>query len=365
MRITIFFGHHKVGSTALQDYFSRNFQTLLDHKILYPMVDFEGLTSVFSGLKSDVTEEANKDLSFNTREPHNALAFKILNEFRKWHVPPYHTKLPHTSQMFHAIRCQINAFKPDNVVIISEVLAHLGSTSIDVIQRFKREFPDAEFQFIATLRRVDDYIMSWHSQRLRFPVKLNALDEGGLEPYLKGIHFDYKLMVKPWMEAFPDSKFVIRNHADVMKQGGSIEDFRVQSNLSYPEYMRPAKNSNPSYHRAVFEVARRAKNTLPASSAKIALDFLEISTPFLDLPNSRDIDLLGQEARTMMYDLFAPAHKFLGSIDGSGAFFPDIESVVECPPINYRDVVECLRPQIVNNLDNLEDKEVINFFQNI
>ncbi|KEP69987.1 hypothetical protein DL1_20495 [Thioclava dalianensis] len=363
MKIIVFFGHHKVGSTALQDFFSKNFQSLLDKKILYPMVDFQGLSLMLAKCATLRPESDDVRLPINAREAHNALAFKMIEEHRNSPVPPFHTHLPHTSQMFHAIRCQINAINPDHVVLISEVMANFGTITSSFFQRLKKEFPRAEFQFIATIRRVDEYLMSWHSQRLRFGHKLAPLDQGGLETYFDGIHFNYQRMIKPWIDAFPEANFVIRNHADVMMNGGSIEDFKVQSGLIYPDNMKPPSIANPSYHRATFELARRANKDLPPESAVKARNFLELITPALELPKSSQIELIGEKARLEMYDRFAPIHDFLGTTIRSGPFFSDFEKVRECQPIHYSEATEVILPQLGKHLPILRDEVARNFFQ--
>ena len=362
MKITVFIGHHKVGSTALQDFFARNFQTLIDHGILYPMVEFEGLTLMFGERVQGSPFASDFDFPINAREPHNALAFKMLGEHQKKPVPPFHKRLPHTQQMFHAIDCQIAALKPEHVVLVSEVMANFGATSKGLIERLKHNFPDAEFQFIVTLRRVDEYLMSWHSQRLRFGHRLEALDKGGFEKYLKGIHFDYRLMLAPWIEVFPNAKFIIRNHADVMKAGGSINDFMAQSGLSYPSSLAPPHRANPSYHRAIFDMARMANNKLSPKIALNVRNFLEAVTPFLELPKSSEVDLIGQATRQQMYELFVPIHEFLNATTKRTMFFPDIEEARVCGPIPYSQASQIVRPQLEKYLSDLSG-EARAFFQ--
>ena len=309
------------------------------------------------------SDSGDAHLPINAREAHNALAFKMIAEHEKGPVPQIHQHLPHTSQMFHAMRCQIEALNPDHVVLISEVMANFGAISPSFLQRLRKEFPRAEFQFIATIRRVDEYLMSWHSQRLRFGHKLAPLDQGGLETYFGGIHFNYQRMIKPWLDAFPDANFIIRNHADVMSNGGSIEDFKVQSGLEYPKKMMPPGSANPSYHRAIFELARKANNDLPPESALKAREFLERITPALNLPKSYQIELIGEAARTEMYDRFSPIHDFLGTTIKSGPFFPDIDKVRECQPIHYSEATETVLHQLGKHLQILKDEEARNFFQ--
>ena len=48
-RLILFIGHHKVGSTSLQDFFARNAVALAGDGVLYPFVDFQGLSYLVGG----------------------------------------------------------------------------------------------------------------------------------------------------------------------------------------------------------------------------------------------------------------------------------------------------------------------------
>src|SRR5690606_24095591 len=111
-------------------------------------------------------------------------------------VPPGHDRLPSLGQMEHAIRQQIRFFAPHTVILAAEVFAHFAAHSEDLIRRLHDLFAGADFTIVATLRRIDDYLASWHGQRFKFGHKVAPLRDDGLDDYLSGIHFDYRLMIE-------------------------------------------------------------------------------------------------------------------------------------------------------------------------
>ena len=82
MTFAFFIGHHKTGSTALQTYLANNYLTLLRQGILYPAVDAEGSAANLAAAIKGRDDMVNLG-RMNVREPHNALAFRILKCFRK------------------------------------------------------------------------------------------------------------------------------------------------------------------------------------------------------------------------------------------------------------------------------------------
>lgn len=334
MKVIIYFGHHKVGSTALQSYFARNTLSLLQQGILYPAVEAEGLTNLLA-----VATGAKRELDLermNVREPHNALAFRMLSGETGARTPPWHDPLPGLPAMEMALRHQISVFNPHTVILCSEVFANFGAGHVSLIERLKNLFAGAEIELFCTLRRPDDYQASWYGQRLRFGHKLGALWEpDGLD--LTSIHYDYRKMIEPWLSVFPGAKFHLRNYSDTLKNGGSVEDFLLAVGLGRRQRTLANDPKNISLPRAAFSVVREANNTLSDREASEFRKTVLNIAPALNLPKSNEVEVFGAENRRILYENFAPIDEWLGNMVGAEGFFPDLSVVRELCPISMAD----------------------------
>ncbi|NVO28081.1 hypothetical protein HJ526_11660 [Donghicola sp. C2-DW-16] len=359
LNLVLFIGHHKVGSTSLQDYLARNAVKFARTGVLYPYVDFEGLAYHASVANGHPTIKGA--LPINIREPHNALAFRMINEASGREVPSYHEGLPSQRQMFNAIRQQVRMFEPHTVILAAEVFANFGAVDTKLIRMIRDQFPNANVTIVATLRRIDEYIASWHGQRLKFGHKVQALRETGGMGYRKGIHFNYQLMVEPWLKAFPDARAILRDYSDVSAAGGSIVDFFVQTGIQKPEKLQNERRVNDSLHRATYEIARRANHELNQESARELRHFLKYSTKEFGLPLNKDIELFGDQNRQKMFQAFAPIDQWLGQTVGTDAFFADQEAVLRCNPIAELDVACETIGKILGCKSVNLDKHVLDF----
>lgn len=326
MRVVLFIGHHKVGTSSLQRFLAENYHPFLKTGVLYPMVEFEGLTYQMAHGLNQPTDHT--PLTFNVREAHNALAFKMMTEQSKKHkVPPYHTMLPHTRQMFHAISQQITFFEPHTMVLCAEVFANFAAMDIALIQRLSAIFDPEDVTIVATLRRPDEYITSWQGQRLKFGHKVKPLFEDGLDHYFGSIHFNYRKMLEGWAQEFPPgtSTWILRDYSDVLKSGGSIEDFLTQIGLKRPKNAVEVPHSNPSLPDALMEVARLGNNMLEPSMAQALRRYLMDAGSRLNLPKKSDIEHFGPENRARLLESFDPIHKWLQHLTGHDPFFKDMD----------------------------------------
>lgn len=363
MRVILFIGHHKVGSTSLQDFLSRNTVALARSGILYPAVDFEGMALM---LATAISGKDPKDgLPINAREPHNALAFKMLAGKEKGRVPSYHVGLPSSPQMLRAIRKQVAFLKPHTVILAAEVFANFAPTGPSLITQLTGVFPEADFTVLATLRRIDAYLASWHGQRLKFGHELAPLRGDGMKGYFRNIHFDYRLMLEGWMQALPEAKVILRDYSAVRDVGGSIPDFVAQSGLKLPKRLRAEQRTNESLHRGVYEIARRGNKMLTAAQARELRQFLRAETPKLDLPPSDQIELFGAQNRARMVERFEPIHAFLGQAleraGGQAPFFADQDEVAKCLAIPEMEVYAATLEKVVARKNALEDDAIGDF----
>jgi hypothetical protein len=329
-RVILFIGHHKVGSTSLQDFLARNAAALAQQGILYPFTDFEGLAHVAADASGRLAQPGT--LPINVREPHNALAFRMMASQKAGKIPGYHKRLPALPQMLNAIRQQIRFSQPHTVILAAEVFANFNAVSPALIRQLVNQFPQSEFTLVATLRRIDAYLASWHGQRLKFGHKLEPLRADGLDGYFNGIHFDYRLMLEGWLKALPQAQLILRDYEEVRVGGGSVADFIAQTGLELPEGLAPERRENDSIHRAFYEVVRRGNHELDPPQAAALRRALRQDLPGrLSLPDSRSIELFGAENRQRMLERFRLIDAWLGDVAGrpDGGFFADLDRVAE------------------------------------
>jgi len=359
MPVILFIGHHKVGSTSLQDFLSRNSVALARAGILYPSVDFEGMSLTLATAVGTFTPDGA--LPINAREPHNALAFRMMAEIGKGRVPQFHKGLPSTGQMFRAILSQIEFIEPHTVILAAEVFANFAPTDPKLITRLAKVFPKDDFTVIATLRRIDEYLASWHGQRLKFDHKLAPLRTNGMDEYFHNIHFDYQLMLKGWLDKMPNARFILREYSAVMDAGGSVSDFITQTSLELPQGLTAEQKTNESLHRGIYEIARRGNHELPNMLSTKLRRILRKMTPDLGLPPSGSIELFGVENRQRMVDRFEPIHAFLGEVSGQIPFFPDLDAARNILPNPESEVFQHALEGVCQRLDEIESAEIRDF----
>lgn len=329
MKILLYIGHHKVGSTSLQAFFSQNWLALAQAGILYPCVDAEGFAD---HLQRGLAGQDSTGLPpVNVREPHNALAFRMLTSTNKKSMPPYHRNLPSLPQMLKTLRQQVSRMAPQTVVICSEVMANFGLQEPKLIDRLKGLFPKAEFEIYCALRRPDQYLASWHGQRLKFGHKVKALNDGGALAYRNGIHFDYAAMLAPWIARFPEARIHVRNYADVLTSGGSVEDFTQRVGLALPSGLQQPDRTNPSLPYAAYEIMRRGNQELARPDQLELRKYLLAAAQTLR-PN-QEVELFGTELRQELTEAFAPVHQYLSQFTKDDAFFPDLDKMRQPHPL--------------------------------
>ena len=330
MQSTIFIGHHKTGSTALQHALAVDAARLVSEGVLYPAVEFQGMAYLAAALAG-----RGGAAPLNYAQGHNALGFKMIAEGGGGPVPDFHPMLPHSTQMKHAIAEQVARFAPKRLILASEVFANFGAISsghIDEIARIAG--PKAEV--VVVLRRPDDYLVSWHLQRLRFGHHVGPIAEE-IRHYAGTIHLDYRKMIAPWMDRFEVLHVV--PYAEVKAAGGLPSWFGGRLGLSLAETAQ-----NVGLHRGFAEIARRAVIELGPEGGRGMLDWLHRVR--IDLPTSDQIELLGHKARREIRRGFEPVHDWLSALTGRAAFFDDLDQSVE--PLPFAE--EALRPVVIERL---------------
>jgi len=331
VKVILYIGHHKVGSTSLQNFLSQNSFRLLENGILYPATESEGFSYMLA--KAVAGRDFNEHLPINIREPHNALAFRLMAQLENHHIPPFHKAIPAPQQIKAILKNQFAILAPDTVLICSEVLANFGGAGPKLIDQLLEMLGDVELDIYCALRRPDDYLASWHGQRLKFGHKLKPLSEDALNGYVNSIHFNYQKMLAPWINRCPQARFHVRNYADILKSGGSIIDFMTTYDVGWPDNMIPVERANPSIPVPLREIARRGNHDLSRDQAEDLRHFLMAQRRHLDLPPDRDVEVFGQANRQRMFDSFLPHEVFLRTATGAEAFFPDLEEMLETRPM--------------------------------
>ncbi|MBE1291309.1 MAG: hypothetical protein GJ677_02355 [Rhodobacteraceae bacterium] len=326
MKVILYIGHHKVGSTALQQFLAQNSFRLLENGILYPATESEGLSYMIA--KATAGRDFDAPLSINIREPHNALAFRLMAQLDNHRMPPFHKAIPGPQQIKAILKNQFAILSPHTVLICSEVLANFGAVDPKLIDQLLEMFGDVDLEIYCALRRPDDYIASWHGQRLKFGHKLNRLSENGLDGYFNSIHFNYQKLLEPWIERCPKARIHLRNYTGILQAGGSTADFMATFDIGWPDNMIPAGRANPSLPVPLRDIARRGNHELSADQAQDLRHFLMSHRGQLDLPPDQDIELFGVENRQRMYDRFQPQEAFLRDVAGTKAFFPHLDEML-------------------------------------
>lgn len=331
MKIILYIGHHKVGSTALQVFLSQNWLGLIRAGILYPSVESRGFSSNLARMLGDGDKAAQ--LPVNIREPHSALAYRMMSEVSPRKVPSQFNNLPATGQMFHALRAQANQLKPRAMVLCSEAFANFGEVQPSLIKRLGNAFPKAEFTIYCALRRPDDYLISWHGQRLKVGERLQPLHGGGTAPYFDTIHFNFRKVIEAWTEYMPDARLIVRNYTDILAAGGSTEDFLSQCDIGFPGDLIPAGRANTSLPRAAMELVRRGNHELPPEQARALCQYLLEHGARLNPVKNADVEMFGADLRADIARRFAPVQDYLSTLTGQ-PFFADMDELTEPRPIS-------------------------------
>lgn len=350
IRLILYIGHHKVGSTSLQQFLAVNSVALAQRGVLYPATESDGLSYMLAcSLKG--SEGFDKTLSINAREPHNSLAFRMLSSRargNRWRMPAFLPDIPALPQMRAFLRNQKAYLRPHTLLICSEVLANFGKVAPDLIDELYDLLEAKPSELYCALRRPDDYLVSWHGQRLKFGQKIPRLSEGGAEAYFNTVHFDYRMMLAPWVERSPGARLHLRPYEEIIAAGGSVVDFTRTVSVDFGDCRMPAQDANPSIPSAALEIARRGNEVLPPRSAQVLRRALIEMRKNKAVPGNAEVELFGAPARAAMAEAFAPIEAYLETLTGRRPFFRDLETLRVPRPIPEdeanREVLRLLAP---------------------
>jgi hypothetical protein len=361
MKLILYIGHHKVGSTSLQAFLAQNAHKLLQAGILYPAVEPRGLTHMLR--QSIGIEDRPGLLPLHLREPHSALAYRMMAETSRRHVPPQFMSMPPLPQMIATLQNQLTWLTPETVIMCSEVFSNFGAVNPALIEQLLALFPQiSEIQVYCVFRRPDDYLVSWHGQRLKVGEKLEPL-ELSLPGYYPTIHFDYGSVIAPWLEACKGATITLRDYGSVMHVGNSVQDFRKQTIVKFPTGLTPPPRINPSLPLSVMDIMRMGNHRLPIASREHLRFFLMQCQDLIDLPPNKDVEMLGADNRAALLDRFQPIHAYLNDIAGTKSFFPDIEQMAQARPLPYQAATKMaldkMTPDVLTHLRDAKTRSFI------
>lgn len=349
-RVVIFIGHFKTGSTSIQNFLASNYLRLLQAGILYPSVDAQGVARNMQVLLSGA-DRSTVGSGLNVIEPHNALALRLKTEEDGHGVPPYYPNVPDGFQMLELLRNQVEALRPRTVILCAEVFALLGMTpNRSGVMRLAQLFGTYDVTIYCNLRRPDEYLSSWHRQRLKFGAKIRRLSDGGFKGYLGTPHVEQAQMIEGWRtDHFPNAKFVIRNFDDVRAAGGSIADFVEHSGVSFPKNLVIPKDQNPSIPSAFAEIGRRAVHDLDPQLARRTVQWLTRARTRVDHPSDPEVEMLGRTNRDVLVRAFARIGPHLDQLSGRTPFYPNLAELGRLSPIDDLDAAERALPLLLRD----------------
>ncbi|QFU74689.1 hypothetical protein EY643_02915 [Halioglobus maricola] len=266
-------------------------------------------------------EPEYRQLQLFDREPHNALALKMLAEFKGNSGPvSYYGELPSSEEMLENIGHQLHSHRPHTVVLCAEAFANFGDISDTLIERLRDTFSDFDITLYCTLRRVDHYLPSWYAQCINFGRRLAPLRGGGFDSFVDTIHIDYCRLLNPWLRLIPDANLILRDYDEVLEAGGSIPDFLASIQLeSHSMVVVPCMLNSGIPHRFI-EICRVANWELDAKdSARLRQGIVSLANEAVVDAKPRP-DLLGKN-RDKLAVLFDPVDRSLGQLIGRERFF--------------------------------------------
>lgn len=346
-QVILFIGHFKTGSSSIQNFLASNFHALLQAGILYPSVESRGIARNMRLLLQGEDQDL-KGAGLNGVEPHNALALRLRYEEDGRPVPHYYPNLPDGFQMLELLDQQIRQLQPKTVILCSEVFALLGMTPArSAVARLAHLLAGYDVTIYCHLRRVDEYLSSWHRQRLKFRTPIPRLAEDGMQRYLGTAHVEQAQMIEGWIaDRFPDARLVIRNFDEVRRGGGSIHDFIAHSGADFPAGLVIPADQNPSVPSAFAEIGRRALHELEPEHARRLVRWLTRARKRIEHPKDAEVEMLGAANRALLGEAFARIAPQLDRLTGAAPFYPDLDDILRLRPVDDLEAARAALPDL-------------------
>jgi hypothetical protein len=304
MKIILHIGTHKTGTTALQDFFARNRQWLLEQGILYP--------------SQYVRTQAHHPLpwALGVRNPERDVSIQA-------------------GQIAQAVMREMEAAKVETILLSSEEFRSIPDRMLGQLAGL---FPGATFQIVVYLRRQDEALASEYGQHVR----MHSIRFSGTiyDFYLKTSprRYDYLVLLNRWEKTFSQNAITVRVYdRKKFSNGDIIADFlqtigvtaqtsevgaQAGINRNLPplalEILRRA-NRHPLNEQLHHELMRLLENVFATSDDNYDL---------ISRRNRREIILMFKDSNAGV------AKKWLGRDDG--ALF-DLHGLDDEPPPPYEE----------------------------
>ncbi len=344
LKFILFIGHHKVGSTSLQNYLARNAGRLLAQGILYPTVMPPNLKRDF---KTKLTQRFGIGPSLlSVREAHNVLAQRMVSEHTGRPVPVWHRDAPSSEVMIARIAAQIAQHRPSTVILCAEAFSNFSIAGVKLVETLAGRFDLGDARILCSLRRPDQYLASWHGQVLKFGRPVAALRGAALDGYLDSIHLQFAAMLEPWRAVFGAGNMLVSNYNSVLRDGGSVEHFWRQSGLQEPPGMRAVGRDNASIAPCAMEIVRRANGVLSEPNRQVFWRWMVDRHAQFGAPPNGQIEVFGAVNRARLVDHFEPINRGLGIYGDGTPFFGDLDAARACKPVSDLEAAFDILPRV-------------------
>lgn len=358
-------GLHKTGSTSLQQFLLANQIALARAGVLVPPVTPEGQARFVAEALGRLPK--GHRIRVNEYMGHNALAYRMMTEMVPgFALPPVHAPMPDVETVLHAVRDMAALVQAHTLILCSEDLARASLAAPEVPARLAEAFGTEDTTLFCLVRRPDQAICAWQSQRLRFDQPFGRLYGSGLEGYLGSVHLEYRAALAPWLRHFPGARLVILPYDVARANGGAVVAFRAIEGLDLPAGLGEVPDANPSLPHALIEIARTGLAGLELGAARALRYYLEGATARLDLPRNAEVDLLGAADRGILAACFEETHHWLSQTTGRIPFFADHADILRVPPLSDRAAATALFPALLADAQtHLTNADVLRWLETL
>lgn len=333
MRVILHIGQNPAATGYVQHMLGQNWGALIEHGVLYPSVDAEGVAQNLRRLlRPEQTAPAP------TGAPHSALAHALwaaqdpASGGARHLIPPAFSGLPSAAEMVKTLTAQRDQLTPETLVLCAPEFALAGQYGTAALAPIQTLLKGCDITLYCSLERPDLHMAAWHQARIDAGEAVDALRETVQREYLDSVHFDYVKLLSPWQEAFPKAQLILRGPQDVAAAGGHVQDFLNQTQLPQPEgfiLSEPPQQDLPAPSRAWSDLQRHA-NRLSADPRALTLFDAAKAAAARKHPLPRDVEIegFGADLRQEMQDRFVPIHDALCQISRrDSALFADLEDI--------------------------------------
>ncbi|SDX81975.1 hypothetical protein [Roseicitreum antarcticum] len=251
----IHIGHYKTGTTALQVFCAGNKGWLARKGLAYP------------SLTEDHKVHA-KQSDFAFCLYHAAGVQTLMHGYNRPDTP---------KALWGRLFDHIRAGSAPRTLISSEEFARLGAypAAAAHLARVREMAPDIDIRILAYLRPPQDHLRAWYNQLIKMQRSVADFNTA-LSREIEPVHWDYGLMLRPWVQIFGADRVTLRPYSDALRQGDALyEDFLALFDLRLPRLWArvPKEDPNPRLDDRLLDVVRVSHRAgLPPPMTKLVRD---------------------------------------------------------------------------------------------